>query len=60
MQRDDPREISTSEFVTMCLSYPFRRKMEEEKAGVIPTPTGSNFAYLNDGMVPIMGDPRKR
>lgn len=60
MQRDDPREITTSEFVTMCLSYPFRRMMDEEKAGVIPTPTGSQMAYLNDGLLPVQGDRNRR
>lgn len=59
-QRDDPREITTSEFVTLCLSYPFRRMMDEEKKDVLPTPTGSNFAYLNDGLLPKIADPRRR
>lgn len=53
--RDDIREISTSEYVTLCLSYPRRREMQIETPGILPTPTGSNFAYLNDGIIPKIG-----
>jgi len=34
--------------------------MDDEVKGIMPTPTASNFAYLNDGQKPKIADPSRR
>ena len=43
----------------MCLSFPFRRQMDEDKPGVLQTPIASQAAYRNNALG-FFADPARR